>query len=132
MSNALTATRDALKQLLDDAGLFAFAVLPETVTPPVCLVGPGSPYLSYEGAGFGSQIVRLSIAVLADAGTNDVTVETLDELILRVIDAVDGRGPEDVVFQVDGAGQPGQLPLNGQNFLGAVIDVQTEIRRPTS
>lgn len=128
--NALTIAREDLARLLKTADLFAFALAPETVTPPVCLVGPGFPYLSYEGARFGSQILRLSVLIVVDPGTSDVTVNALDDLILRVVDAVDGQGPdEDRTFHVESVGQPGQAPLNGQTYLGVVVEVQTEIHR---
>lgn len=124
MSNYLTDVRKALKDLLTAAGFNAFVSPPAKATPPMVYVGPGSPYLAFEGASFGGgRIVRSTLVVVASRGTNEVAAEELDDLIVSVIDTVDAHDD----FQVDTADLPGQIKLNGQSYLAVSIDVQTEV-----
>lgn len=126
MTNELTQVREDLKALLTAAEFFAFTTVPERAVPPMAYVAPGFPYMSYDGASYGGGvIVRCNVVVIAKRGTNDVAAEALDDMVLRVIDAVDGS--EDfLVSQVD---IPGQISINGQLHLGVSIEVQREIQR---
>lgn len=126
MTNALTDHRTLLRDILSDAGIdHAFVIVPERVTPPFAYVGPGLPYVTYEGATFGGMIAHFAVGVVASKGTNEVAAEELDDLVLRVLDAVaaDGR------YQVNEVDNPGRITLNGQTYLACSIDIQTEIHR---
>lgn len=125
MSNALTQVRSDLAGVLTAAQMFAFVTVPESARPPLTFVGPGSPYVTYEGAVFGGEIVRCSVVVVASTGTNDVAAEELDAMVLTVLDAI----AETDAFLVGDVDQPGQLAINGQPHLAVSIEVQTEIHR---
>lgn len=123
MTNALTETRRAIKELLEAAGLFAFEIVPNVAQPPLVWVGQADPYLTYEGATFGSVIVHHELAVAGRAGINEVTAEDLDLTVLQILEAL--AGTEHVPVQV---GRPGKVALNGQDYPAVQIYVDTEIR----
>lgn len=124
MSNALSDVRDRLKAVLEGVGLHAFAVVPPKVTPPFAYVAPGDPYVTYEGANFGGEIVTCNVGAVVAAGANDVTAEGLDDAVLLILDALlDSDDFTGLDVEV------GAITVNGQSYLGASIRVQTEIHR---
>lgn len=126
MSNSLTDHREILKQILVDGGLaHAFVIVPPKATPPLVFVGPGSPYVTYEGANFGGMIAHFDVGIVAGRGTNETAAEELDEMVLQVLDAIHEAG----TFQANDVDRPGRINLNGQEHLACSIDVQTEIHR---
>lgn len=128
MTNALTEVREKLATVLTDVGLHAFKTVPDRAVPPMVYVAPGSPYVSYEGAAFRGEIVRCNVIPVASRGTNDGAAEELDDLVLKVLDALRQREGLDE-FLVNDVGLPGQVTLNGQQHLAVAIEVQTEIQR---
>lgn len=123
-ASALAAVRGDLATYLGSTlGLQAFSELPEKVTPPFLSVGPGDPYVEFEGATFGHRRVRLLATIVGDVGTNDVRVAELDAYIVAIVEALDASD-DYLVFQVD---QPGQIAINGQAHLGATVQAFTEI-----
>lgn len=127
MSDDLATVRCRLRDAVRSAGLSAFATVPERVTPPVAFVGPGDPYVSTEGANFGSEIVRCEVVVVASPGVNDRTANELDSLILTAFDAAAAAQ-----FAITDVQRPGQITLGGQKYVAAVINVWTEIHREAS
>lgn len=126
MTNTLTEHRDILKDILTSAGIEnAYVIIPARATPPLIFVGPGTPYVSYDGATFGSFIGHFDVGVVAGRGSNETAAEELDDQILTVLDAIaaDGR------FQANDVDRPGAISINGQTYLACSIDVQTEIHR---
>lgn len=125
MSNALTRAREDLRQVLEDAGLFAFSVAPEQVTPPFAYVGPDEPYVQFETGGFGGRATaRLVVGVVAEPGVSDVRAEQTDGLVLDVLRAL---WPE-AAYEIGAVDEPGQITVNGQGpYIAAVIHVHTEI-----
>jgi hypothetical protein len=99
--------------------------VPAKVTPPFAFVGPGFPYVTYEGATFHAFIAHFSVGVVAGRGTNEAAAEELDDLVLQVLDAVAADGG----FQANDVERPGRISLNGQEYLACTIDIQTEIHR---
>jgi hypothetical protein len=128
MSNALTDLRVQLKTLLTDAGVNAFVIAPTTATPPMVYVGPGDPYVTREGAAFGSEIVRHDLGIVAPPGVNEVIAERLDELVLTVLDVID-PSEDFIVDPLRSVDRPGQITLNGQRYVATTITVLTEIHR---
>lgn len=127
--STLSGARVALTQVIA-AGLadvpskpLVFSVIPERVTPPFVAIGPGDPYVEYEGAVFGGHRVRQFATCVVAPGTNDKQAEALDDLIELVINAIDA----DVDFVVERVQQPGQVAINNQAHLGASIIVLTEV-----
>lgn len=124
MSGELAEVRARLRNALTDAGLSAYATVPERVTPPLVFVGPGDPYVTTESANFGSEIVRCEVVVVASPGVNNTTADELDGLILTAFDAA-----EAAQFAVESVERPGRITLGGQQFIAAAITVWTEIHR---
>jgi hypothetical protein len=126
MTNSLTDHRTILKDLLVAGGLeHTFVIVPPKATPPMVFVGPGSPYITYEGATFGGVIAHFDVGIVAGKGTNETAAEELDEMVLEVLDAIRAAG----TFQANDVDRPGRINLNGQEHLACSIDVQTEIHR---
>lgn len=123
MSNALEELRAELRDAMNGAGLDAHLIVPEVVAPPVTFIGPGDPYVSLEGANYGSVVVRHEIVLAIGRGVNDVNAAELDRRFLAVLNALPGY------FTVTGS-FTGQVPLNGQNYLGGVLSILTEIQIP--
>ena len=123
--SALTDTRQALATLLDGAitDTKAFSEFPEKVTPPFVAVGPGDPYVDFEGATFGGRNVRLIATFVTERGTNEVRAADLDEAIVTLVEKIEDDGS----FMVTRVDQPGQLAINGQAHLGVPIHVLTQI-----
>lgn len=100
-----------------------FTYFPQVVTGPFAMVGPGNPYIEYDGTAFGTRRVRNAVTVVVATGTNDVMAATLDEYIDAVSEAVDASG-QFAVVQVD---QPGSVTPGGQTRLAASIQCMTEV-----
>lgn len=125
--SALTDARKAFSSLLDGvlAGVQVFSEFPERITPPFIAVGPGDPYVEFEGATFGHRRVRLIATYVADRGTNDLKAADIDDAVVALVETIDGDDAGAfVVTQVD---QPGQISIGGQAHLGVSVHVLTEI-----
>lgn len=125
LSDARAALATALAGLeLDGQPVQIFSAVPERVIPPCVMVGPGDPYVNpnFQGGTFGESLLRLRATVIAGAGTNDVAADNLDELIVATLAAVDVAQPQGLYRDV--VERPGRIDLNGQSFLGCVINVQ--------
>lgn len=101
-----------------------FRTWPEKVIPPCVLVGPGDPYVNpnFQGASFTESLVGLRATLVAGAGTNDVAADDLDDLIVAALAAIDAAQPQGL-YPV-AVERPGRIDLNGQSFLGCVVNVQ--------
>lgn len=124
MSNTLTDSRTALRDLLGGEAANVYVAVPNVVSPPCTFVAPGSPYLTHDGASFGGTVAHYSVVTIAGRGTNDVAAEELDGQILDLV-ALIGNSDD---FTLDDVGQPGQIAISGQSYLAASIEVQTEVR----
>jgi len=123
MSNALTELRERLKTALESADLNAFHIVPEKATPPLAWAGPSDPYVTGEGASYGCILVRHEITIAAGKGVNEVIAAQVDDMLLKVL----GLIPDD--FAVE-ATTVGRVEVNGQRYLGAVVNLLTEIQLP--
>jgi hypothetical protein len=131
MSNALTEARTKLRDLLKAAGLNAFTVAPNPITPPFAYVGPNEPYLDYEGAGFGCVIARFQVGYVTAPGVNEKRAEDVDDGLLTVLAAL-RENPEDPHgFFVEGVDRPGPISLPGAagtgGHIAAPINVAIEL-----
>ena len=122
---ALGDVREAIKATVAAQGFPTFTTVPTTVTPPCVFVAPNEPYLTRQGATFGGEIVRHQVVVVTGRGVNEVAATSLDDMLLRVVDALYSND-EWLVGDVD---RPGQITLNGQAYLATAIDVDQEIHR---
>lgn len=125
--SALSDTRTGLAELLADSTTFedvtVLPELPEKATPPFVVVGPGDPYVSFEGAPFGYRRVHLAVTFVSERGTNDVRAGQLDEAIIAIVETIEADG-DFMVVQVE---QPGSVAINGQSHLAVSVTVMTEV-----
>jgi hypothetical protein len=128
MSNALTDVRVELKELLEADGHRVSPEVPQTFTPPLCWIAPRDPYRQ-AGQTFGRKKVFVSIVCLAAAGTNAEALEKTDEMASEVADLVDTLDG----YRLDPAQEIGVPKLytsaQGQEFLGAPVNVIAEVAR---
>lgn len=124
LTDARARAADVLRAGLGD-DVQVFATIPEVVTPPFVAIGPGDPYVEFEGAVFGGMRVRLAVSCIVAPGTNDLQAKALDELLLKVADLIDDTGD----FVVEQVQQAGQLAVNNQAHLGATLTALTEVLR---
>lgn len=117
----LEAIRADVVALLTAADIKAVDYIGETMTPPVAAVIPGDPYLDTEGAVFGHANVNLLVLLIGGKGTNKAAASQIDSLIAKAIDALDD-------WDITEVAQPGQVNLNGSNYLGSVITISTETK----
>lgn len=79
----LNAIRSALAgQLANLTGVRALAQAPDQITPPVAIVLPGNPLISYADDFSGSVSIGLSVmVVVSDASPSDASQRALDSLL---------------------------------------------------
>ncbi len=119
----LAAMRKAVSGDLTANGLTSYPHPEEVVDLPCAFVGPGDPYLSGEGAGFGGWLASLVVVVVAGPGDNQAQADQVDALILQALAALESTGHD--VATVDA---PGRVALQGGSYLGAVLRlVPTEV-----
>lgn len=116
--------RVELRDALEEADLHAFLIEPEKVNPPLVFVSPDDPYLTFEGANSGNVIVHHQLAIAAGRGVNEVAAGEVDRILAVVLNAI----PADYAI---GDARTGKITINGQQYLGAEVNVLREIALPT-
>lgn len=122
--SALSDLRADLRDKLTAANIVAFTIVPEKAVPPFVYAAPDDPYISYEGGvglTYGEALVRHRLGLIVPAGVNEVEADALDELVLKVL-AIDFT--PHVIEAVD---EPGQIRLNGQTHLAAVVHLAVAV-----
>lgn len=120
--STIRAKRAQLRDALADADFHAFSALPEQVVAPLVFVTGAEPYVTLDGAPFGSAIVHHQVTVVASPGINEETANELDDLLTGVLVVLSGLVDN---FEVD---RPAQIDLGGQAHPAVAITTQTEIR----
>lgn len=120
---ALTALRQQAVTALKAAGLNAVEYTSERLVAPVAVVAPDHPYVDHEDVTFGHIGVNLNVLLIAAKGTNKAAADAVDQLIEDALVALD-----DADFDVREVSEPGEINLNGQSHLGAVINVKQETK----
>ena len=118
LADLRTELRDACD--FGDAGLTAHLVLPERVAAPALWVKPSDPYLSFEGADFGHVVARLDVVFAVARAVNETTAAEVDRRLMQILAAIPGH------FGIEAA-NPGLVPLSGQDHIGGVVTVLTQI-----
>lgn len=116
----LTALRTEVADALNAASIKAIEYVGEQITPPAVVVLPAAPYM-VPSQHFGHFDVNISLLVVAGKGTSKASANALDSMIEQVIEALDD-------WDLTEVSQPGQVNLNGSNFLGAVISIEQTIK----
>lgn len=128
MTNALTVARTELSQALTDAGYRVVPEIPPTYSPPLCWVTSRAPYRQ-PGQTFASKRVSLAVVCVAAQGTNSQAMEAVDDLTSNVADLIDSLDG----FRLDGEEEISPharySSAQGQDFLGASVNVTTEVAR---
>ena len=124
-NNPIVLKRAALKAALEDAGIKAYVTKPtKGLTFPLAFVAPGDPYITTDGATFGSEILNFDIVLVPRAGITEERANELDDLILTAFDAALAAD-----FGAARVERPGSITLNGQEYVAAVITASTELHR---
>lgn len=123
MGTTLEQLRKDTASRLTAAGVPAWAFVPERITPPAAVVLPDHPYVSGDEADgltmCGNFRVRLRVNVLAGPGTNELTADNLDELVVQAVNELDRGG-----FATLTVSEPAEVELNGAAYLGTVISLE--------
>lgn len=98
----LADARQAICDLLDEAGITAHNGPPPQIVPPCVLVGPADSYLTPEN--FGSWRIGHKLVVVAPMGTNERQGDELDATLVEVLTALDTAG-----YPVGRVTAPGRL-----------------------
>ena len=127
MSGALKTARNSLRDAVTARGVKAWSTKPERFTPPGAFVMPSEPYMTLQDASFGCARMHYDIVLVAARGINDKRADELDDMIQAAIAAVD-----DLDWNLKPVPQPGQIAIEGQPYVGAVVQCDTEIRLEAS
>lgn len=116
----LTEMRTQVVTDLETAGINAIEYVKETILPPVAVVVPADPYIE-PGDVFGMHVVFLHVLLIGGKGTSNTAAKNIDSMIEDVISALDDWDLTEVT-------QPGEVTLKGNQYLGAVINIQQDIK----
>lgn len=118
MVNTLTKVRADVKDALNVAGLNAFEYVQEAFTPPACIVLPDNPYVT---APVGNNpfnkpySVRLQILIIGGKGTNRITAEQIDSMLVSVVGALEDD------WEISEVQAPQEVSLRGVAYIGSVV-----------
>lgn len=121
MTNALTTLRQDIAETLADAGLNAFAFIPDRATPPLVGVTPDEPYVE-DGPKFNGSSISLTIRCIGRPGTADVEDTQMEDTICTVIAAL---APYQFSISV---AKPGYLTIGTADYPACDINVTTQIK----
>lgn len=125
----LQDAREELSTFLNTlTGVRAVTVVPQTFTPPICWVAPGSPYRQRAQA-VGMKRINMVVVCLGGMSTNDATEETTEALAEKVANAIDSslKWRLDPSAEMD---QPRLYPAaQGQQMLGIAVNLFREATR---
>ena len=115
----ITEAREALKDLLDDAGFRAFDYVPPNITPPCAVIFPSADYVA-SGETFGEYIISFDVRIFAQALTNEHATVVMDGYIEDALAAIHGEAG----FYLDGISAPEMYTENSSTFLGVQLTVK--------
>jgi hypothetical protein len=118
--NSLTQLRIDVAETLSDAGLNAYAFIPDRATPPLVGVTPYAPYIT-DGPTFKQSTVYLTIRVINKAGSAETEDEQMEDVICAVVAAL-----QPFNFTINVA-KPGYLTIGNADYPACDINVSTEI-----
>lgn len=125
----LTDARTQLAALVNTvSGVRAVTEVPQTFTPPIVWVAPGTPYRTRAQA-VGKKRIHLVAVCLGGMSTNDATDAATEALAESVADVVDTS----LVFHLDPTAEMDQPRLypaaQGQSMLGIAVNIICESSR---
>ncbi|MFC8733573.1 hypothetical protein ACFT5B_14180 [Luteimicrobium sp. NPDC057192] len=110
--SVLSDARSELAQLLEAAGIDGVRdYLPERMSPPLVYVTGGSPALE-PGQVYGMHLLRYDLTAVARSGANETVTDALDELVVKVLAALDGNA-----WAFETAGRPFMQSADTKAFI---------------
>jgi hypothetical protein len=102
------------------------ASVPENVAPPCAFVVSGEPYVegNFAGMMFGESKLNLAVILTVDPRGNDLAADALDDLIVETVAFIEDE--PDLFF--DSVEQPAAVTLNGQRYLGCLVNFARIVR----
>jgi hypothetical protein len=122
MTNELTASKAEFALDLQTAGLDVLDYVPERVVPPIIIVSPDGTYITPDSVGK-SYLMGLKLTLVASTATNEQSTEELDDLISRVLTAL-----QDLHYvHLTSVQQPYRLQANTAEYLATDITLDLSI-----
>lgn len=119
---SLATHRATVSAALTAAGLQAFDHLPDRLAPPCAVIAGADPYLTSEGAPFGSVRMRLEVRLVTRPGANEQVITDLDALIEDAIAALDTT-----TWAVEEVSQPYNLVAGSASYLTTTLTINDDI-----
>lgn len=119
----ITDARQALTDLITDAGVACSGFVPERVTPPLAVVSPSNSWIE-SGEGFGEFRVSFDVTLVAQMGSNAKVTEAIDELLETVLAAVQAASG----FYCPGVSAPQVLAVNNAEYLSVPLTIVQIVR----
>lgn len=120
--SVLNTTQGAVADLLGDAlACKAFDYIPERLIAPSVVVVQGSPWV-VSGNTFGKFLVSFVADVVVQTAANVTQSKDLSDRVEEAIIALVNEG-----YEVVEIGQPSALESNGQQYMSATIQLQTQV-----
>jgi hypothetical protein len=125
MSAISDARKDVVTRMADFSATVSASV-PENVVPPCAFVVAGEPYLeaNFQGMNFGESKLNLSLILVAEASGNDLAADDLDALIVEAVAFLENEND----LYLDGVDRPAAVSLNGQAYLGCLVNFARIVR----
>jgi hypothetical protein len=115
----IAEARAQLLEILEDAGLRAYAEVPERAQPPMAVMVPSVDWIA-NGETFGEFVLSFDVEIIAATGSNTVISKALDEAVEDALVAIT-NAPK---AYAAGVGQPSAVEIGGGVYLGATITVR--------
>ena len=115
----IAEARTQLLEILEDAGLRAYAEVPERAQPPLAVMVPSADWIE-NGETFGEFVVSFDVEIITATGANTVISKALDETVEAALVAI-YNAPRAYAASV---GQPQAVEIGGGVYLGATITVR--------
>lgn len=115
----IAEARAQLLEILEDAGLRAYAEVPDRSQPPMAVMVPSSDWIA-SGETFGEFVLSFDVQIIAATGANTVISKALDELVEDALVAIT-NAPK---VYAAGVGQPAAYEIGGGVYPGATITVR--------
>lgn len=124
--SALSDARAAVAARFAEFSATVSESVPEMISPPCAFLVPGEPYVTanFQGMNFGESLLNLGLILAVERGGNDVQADGLDDLIVEAVALVEN----DATLFLDDVSRPEGVVLNGQRFLGTIVNFSTIVR----
>lgn len=119
----ITEARQALTDLISEAGVTCSSFVPERVTPPLAIVSPSANWIE-SGESFGEFRVSFDTTLVAQMGSNAKVTEAVDELLETVLTAVQAASG----FYAPSVGAPQVLAVNNAEYLSVQMTIVQIVR----